>query len=95
MKMLKIGRSGRKGTCKGQEVLCQLCLEGPGWARGCYRPAEGPPPCHSLWESKVQPRAPRHFHIGDCTSERCVSGPWAFLVTAWQQELADPAMPRS
>lgn len=57
MKMLKIGRSGRKGTCKGQEVLCQLCLEGPGWARGCYRPAEGPPPCHSLWESKVQSRA--------------------------------------
>lgn len=39
-KVLKIGRSGSKGTCKGQEMLCQLCLEGPGWARGCYWPME-------------------------------------------------------
>lgn len=87
-KVLKIGRRGRKGTCKGQEVLYQLSLEGQGWARGRYWPMEG-----TL--SLPQPRAPGHFHTGDCTSERCISGPWAFLVTAWQRALADPAMPRS
>lgn len=36
-KVLKIGRSGRKGTCKGQEVLCQLCLAGLEDATGKWK----------------------------------------------------------
>lgn len=86
-KVLQIGRSGRKGTCKGQEVLCQLCLEGPGWAQGCYWPMEGHPPCHSL-------EHPATSTLGTALQIR-ISGCWAFLATAWQQALAEPAVPGS
>lgn len=85
-KMLNIGRSGRKGTCKGQEEACQLCLKGPSQARGCSWPQRDPTP--------PQPRE----HLGTATLG---TAPWraasqgpglSWTATVQKQALADPAM---
>lgn len=65
MKMLTIGRSGRKGTCEGQEVPRQLSFEGSRLLL-----AKGDP---------TPPQPGEHCHTGDCTLGSQVSGRWPFL----------------
>lgn len=87
-KVLKIGRSGSKGTCKDKKCCVSCALRGQAGledATGQWKRTSSLP----------QPRALDHFHTGDSTSERHILGLWALLVTAWQQALAAPAMPRS